>query len=75
MGAVEWERASFFLVLCGSYLRFIEREVLGKRSPLFGRRTGQIHLKPFNHLASALHQGSTRQIQGAIAGRARPHAA
>lgn len=49
-----WSRkASFFLVLCGSYLGFMEREVLGKQSPLFGRRTGQIHLKPFNHLESA----------------------
>lgn len=35
------------LVLCGSYVGFMEREVLGERSPLFGRRTAQIHLKPF----------------------------
>jgi len=35
------------LVLCGSYVGFMEREVLGARSPLFGRRTAQIHLKPF----------------------------
>ena len=35
------------LVLCGSYVGFMEREVLGRKSPLFGRRTAQIHLKPF----------------------------
>lgn len=36
-----------FLILCGSYIGFMEREVLGHKSPLFGRRSGQIHLKPF----------------------------
>lgn len=41
------------LILCGSYLGFMEREVLGKKSPLFGRRTGQILLRPFNHLEAA----------------------
>lgn len=35
------------IILCGSYVGFMEREVLGKKSPLFGRRTAQIHLKPF----------------------------
>ena len=37
------------LLLCGSYLGFMEREVLGRKSPLFGRRTGQIHLQPFGY--------------------------
>jgi AAA+ ATPase superfamily predicted ATPase len=36
-----------FLILCGSYVGFMEREVLGRASPLFGRRTGQILLRPF----------------------------
>lgn len=36
------------LILCGSYIGFMEREVLGERSPLFGRRTSQILLKPFD---------------------------
>lgn len=35
------------VLLCGSYIGFMEREVLGEKSPLFGRRTGHIHLKPF----------------------------
>jgi AAA+ ATPase superfamily predicted ATPase len=35
------------LILCGSYVGFMEREVLGNKSPLFGRRTAQIHLQPF----------------------------
>jgi len=34
------------LVLCGSQISFMEEEVLAERSPLFGRRTGQIRLGP-----------------------------
>jgi AAA+ ATPase superfamily predicted ATPase len=41
-----------YLVLCGSYIGFMEREVLGSRSPLFGRRTGQLLIEPFSYLES-----------------------
>lgn len=34
------------LVLCGSHISFMEREVLAERSPLFGRRTGQMRILP-----------------------------
>src|SRR6202011_826321 len=34
------KRGRMFLILCGSYIGFMEREVLGKKSPLYGRRTG-----------------------------------
>ena len=47
---LEWKReGQILLILCGSYLGFMEREVLGSKSPLFGRRTAQILLGPFNH--------------------------
>ncbi len=42
-----------FLILCGSYMGFMEKEVLGSKSPLFGRRTGQLHMKPFDYRTSA----------------------
>lgn len=42
-----------FIVLCGSYMGFMEKEVLSAKSPLFGRRTGQLHMKPFDYLTSA----------------------
>ncbi len=49
-----WSKSGrVMLILCGSYLGFMEREVLGKKSPLFGRRTAQILLRPFNHLEAA----------------------
>lgn len=38
------------LIVCGSFLGFMERKVLGSKSPLYGRRTGSIHLRPFNHI-------------------------
>ncbi len=50
----QWSKSGkVMLILCGSYLGFMEREVLGKKSPLFGRRTAQIKLQPFNHLEAA----------------------
>ncbi len=39
-----------FLILCGSSMSFMEKEILSYKSPLYGRRTGQILLKPFNFL-------------------------
>ena len=49
-----WKAAgNVVLLLCGSYLGFMEREVLGRASPLFGRRTAQIHLQPFGYLEAA----------------------
>lgn len=35
------------LILCGSSLSFMEKQVLGYKSPLYGRRTAQIRLKAF----------------------------
>lgn len=36
------------LVLCGSYVSFMEREVLAHKSPLYGRRTGQLLVEPLS---------------------------
>jgi AAA+ ATPase superfamily predicted ATPase len=53
-----------FIVLCGSYLGFMEREVLGHQSPLFGRRTGQLKLEPFGYLeAAGFHPGWSLEDQ------------
>jgi AAA+ ATPase superfamily predicted ATPase len=53
-----WDRSwknsgNMVFVLCGSYIGFMEREVLGRKSPLFGRRTAQILLHPFSYLEAA----------------------
>ena len=49
-----WQRSSkVMLILCGSYVGFMEREVLGRKSPLFGRRTAQVLLRPFGYREAA----------------------
>lgn len=60
-----WKKSGrVMLVVCGSYLGFMEREVLGEKSPLFGRRTAQIHLRPFAFPeARKFHPGASLEQQ------------
>ena len=44
---------NIYLIICGSAISFMEKEILSEKSPLFGRRTNQIFLKPFNYLEAA----------------------
>jgi uncharacterized protein len=49
----EWSRnGKVVLLLCGSYFGFMEREVLSQKSPLFGRRTGVMLLRPLPFVES-----------------------
>ncbi len=50
---LEGQHSRLFLVLCGSQLGFMERKVLGERSPLYGRRTGQLRLQPLDFRAAS----------------------
>ena len=43
------KNSKLFLILCGSQVSFMEREVLAERSPLYGRRTGQLRLLPLSY--------------------------
>jgi len=45
--------SKLFLILCGSSMSFMEQQVLGYESPLYGRRTAQYKLLAFNYLESA----------------------
>lgn len=61
-----WRSAgNVMLILCGSYVGFMEREVLGKKSPLFGRRTAQILLRPFGYREAALFHPSCSLVDRA----------
>lgn len=40
--------SKLYLILSGSLVSFMEREVLGHKSPLYGRRTGQLLLNPLS---------------------------
>lgn len=42
-----------FLILCGSSLSFMKRQVLGYSSPLYGRRTCQLEVAPLDYYESA----------------------
>ncbi len=44
------QQTSLFMVLCGSNQGFMESEVLGRKSPLFGRRTAQMKIGPLSYL-------------------------
>lgn len=41
--------SKLFLILCGSSMSFMEYQVLGYKSPLFGRRTAQFKIRPFSY--------------------------
>lgn len=43
----EWKTTKLHLILCGSSMSFMETQVLGVKSPLYGRRSSQIKLQAF----------------------------
>ena len=49
-----WRNKNIMLVLCGSSISFMENEIMGYKSPLYGRSTMQLELKAFDYLESSL---------------------
>jgi AAA+ ATPase superfamily predicted ATPase len=43
----KYKNSKLMLILCGSSMSFMENQVLGYQSPLFGRRTAQFRIEPF----------------------------
>ncbi|MCL2844368.1 MAG: ATP-binding protein [Chitinivibrionia bacterium] len=41
------DNSKLMLILCGSSMSFMESQVLGYKSPLYGRRTAQFKIRPF----------------------------
>ena len=46
------KNSKLFLILCGSSMSFMEYQVLGYESPLYGRRTAQFKIQPFDFFES-----------------------
>ncbi|MCL2792033.1 MAG: ATP-binding protein [Spirochaetaceae bacterium] len=46
-------KLNLFIILSGSHIGFMENEVLGSKSPLFGRRTAQMKLNSFDYADAA----------------------
>jgi AAA+ ATPase superfamily predicted ATPase len=45
--------SKLFLILCGSSMSFMETQVVGYKSPLYGRRTAQYKILPVDYYESA----------------------
>jgi AAA+ ATPase superfamily predicted ATPase len=60
-------KSRMFLILCGSSVGMMETEVLGHKSPLYGRRTGQWKLEPmrFRQIAEFLPEYSCEELVNA----------
>lgn len=46
----QFKNSKLFIILCGSSMSFMEKQVLGYQSPLYGRRTAQFKIEPFDYL-------------------------
>ncbi len=44
--------SKLFLIICGSSMSFMEKDVLSYKSPLYGRRTSQMKIEPFDFFDS-----------------------
>ena len=49
-----WQNSRLYLVLCGSSMSFMEYQVLGYESPLYGRRTAQLKVQALTYRDSAV---------------------
>lgn len=47
------KETKLFIIVCGSSMSFMEKEVLSYKSPLYGRRTAQMLIEPFNFYNSS----------------------
>ena len=45
-----WQDSQLYLILCGSSMSFMEYQVLGYESPLYGRRTAQFKIQALTYL-------------------------
>ena len=48
----QFKESKLFLIICGSSMSFMEHQVLGYKSPLYGRRTAQFKIMPFSFFES-----------------------
>lgn len=61
--------SKLFLILCGSSMSFMEYQVLGYKSPLYGRRTAQFKIKPFSYFQSIqMLNGFTQEEKAVLYG-------
>lgn len=49
------DHSKLFLILCGSSMSYMEDYVLAYKAPLYGRRTAQLKVEPFEFLEACKH--------------------
>jgi hypothetical protein len=49
------DTSKLFLILCGSSMSYMEDQVLAYKAPLYGRRTAQFKIKPFEFLEACCY--------------------
>lgn len=61
-----WKDSKLYLILCGSSMSFMENQVLGYQSPLYGRRTGQFKIEPLNFKETAVFNPDLDNVTNAF---------
>lgn len=64
-----WQHGKLFLILCGSSMSFMENQVLGYESPLYGRRTAQYKIGALTYKEiKAFHPSLSNEDQALLYG-------
>jgi len=64
-----WQNGKLFLILCGSSMSFMEYQVLGYESPLYGRRTAQFKIQALTYKEiTAFHPTLEKEQQALLYG-------
>ena len=61
------DRSKLMLILCGSSMSYMEDHVLAYKAPLYGRRTAQIKLQPFDFEETCRYFGNFSTEEKALA--------
>ena len=61
------DNSKLFLILCGSSMSYMEDHVLAYKAPLYGRRTAQLKIKPFDFFESCRYFTGFKSFDKALA--------
>ena len=62
----KWNNSKMFLILCGSSMSFMENQVLGQESPLYGRRTGQFKIEALTYKETSVFHTNLSNTDNAL---------
>ena len=61
-----WQDSQVYLILCGSSMSFMEYQVLGYESPLYGRRTAQFKIQALTYRETTVFNQSLTNEENAL---------